>query len=54
MDPVYFKKNDGEVILYSAKQGMNLDKLKAKFVECDKDGNEIKKVAKKSKKKESK
>ena len=49
MKPVYFKKNDGEVILFSAKQGMNLAKLDAKFVRCDKDGKEIK--AKSSKKK---
>jgi len=48
----FFKKPNGVVIQVIPTHDM--ESLKDRFVECDKDGKEIKKVVKKSKKKESK
>ena len=51
----YFKKPNGDVIKSPENQdSVNLKSWEDRFVECDKDGKEIKKVVKKSKKKESK
>jgi len=48
----FFKKPNGVVIQVIPTHDM--ESLKDRFVECDKDGKELKKVAKKSKKKEGK
>ena len=51
----YFKRPNGDVIkLQSDTSADTLKSWEDRFVECDKDGKEIKKVVKKSKKKESK
>lgn len=46
---MYFKKDSGIVFEYD-KNRHDLNSLKQRFVECDKDGNEVKKEKKKSKK----
>ena len=51
----YFKKSNGVII--EATSNHDLESLKARFIECDAEGNEIKKEKpkpKKSKKKEGK
>ena len=48
----FFKKPNGVVIQVIPTHDM--ESLKDRFVECDKDGKEIKKETKKSKKKEGK
>ena len=48
----YFKKPNGTVIQVIPTH--DIKSLEDRFVECDIDGNEIKKVVKKSKKKEGK
>ena len=54
-ETIYFKKNDGEVIIYQRGR-MSLERLDAKFSRCNKDGSAIatpkkKKAAKKGSKK---
>tara|TARA_R100000995_G_scaffold52368_1_gene25389 strand:- start:2419 stop:2559 length:141 start_codon:yes stop_codon:yes gene_type:complete len=46
---MYFKKDSGVVFEYDENRH-DLDSLKERFVECDKDGNEVKKEKKKTKK----
>ena len=48
----YFLKPNGVVI--QVQPNHDIESLEDRFVECDKDGKEIKKVAKKTTKKESK
>ena len=51
----YFKRPNGDVVKAPENQdASNLKSWEDRFVECDKDGKEIKKVVKKSKKKEGK
>ena len=49
----YFKKPDGEIFQFINGK-MKLSRVRAKFIECDKDGKEIKKETKKATKKEGK
>jgi hypothetical protein len=49
---IYFKKPNGTIIQLQAQH--NIDSLRERFVECDVDGNEIKKEKPKPKKKSSK
>jgi len=49
----YFKKPDGEIFQFINGK-MVLNKCKEKFIECDKDGKEIKKETKKTTKKAGK
>ncbi len=49
---IYFKKPNGTIIV--VQQQHDINSLRERFVECDKDGNEIKKEAPKPKKKSSK
>ena len=51
----YFKRPNGDIVKAPENQdAVNLKSWEDRFVECDKDGKEIKKVAKKTTKKESK
>ena len=51
----YFKRPNGDIVKAPDNQdAVNLKSWEDRFVECDKDGKEIKKVVKKSKKKEGK
>ena len=45
----FFKKNNGTIIQVGPQQ--DLDSLKDRFIECDKNGKELKKVIKKEAKK---
>jgi hypothetical protein len=49
---IYFKKTNGVII--EAGDNHDINSLRERFIECDKDGNEIKKEAPKPKKKSSK
>ena len=44
----FFKKNNGTIIQVGPQH--DLDSLKDRFIECDKNGKELKKVVKKTKK----
>ena len=48
----YFKKADGTIIKVHANH--DIASLKARFIECDENGKEIKKVTKKTPKKKAK
>ena len=48
----YFKKSNGEIIEVNLDH--DLASLKSRFIECDKDGKEIKKTVKKNTKKAKK
>ena len=45
---IYFKKLDGEIFAYQVGK-MSLEKCRNKFIECDVNGNEIKKEKPKAK-----
>tara|TARA_Y100000004_G_scaffold66789_1_gene74859 strand:+ start:1606 stop:1779 length:174 start_codon:yes stop_codon:yes gene_type:complete len=45
---IYFKKLDGEIFAYQVGK-MSLEKCRNKFIECDINGNEIKKEKPKAK-----
>ncbi len=49
---IYFKKPNGTIIV--VQQQHDINSLRERFVECDKEGNEIKKEVPKAKKKSSK